>query len=91
MAESNSVPVRLPSSTPLDRMANAAAAISILSELRGHLQDAKHMQSSEHFEWFAEHYGCAIAAAVEALAKSIEFEVDVVETAEQAAALAELT
>lgn len=87
MAKSTLAPTRPQSIAPLNRVENAAGAIIALSELRGHLEDAKHMQGSEHFEFFTGHYGSAIAAGIEALAKSIYGDLDMAEApAEQAAA-----
>lgn len=87
MASKTVAVIRPQSTALLDSAAKAAAAISILSELRGRLEDAKHNQGGEHFEWFSEFYGGAIAAGIESLAKSIEGNVEDV-TAEVSRAVA---
>jgi hypothetical protein len=50
MSKSNVAAIRRQSTAALDRAEAAADAISMLSELRGHLEDAKVMQGSEYFE-----------------------------------------
>lgn len=72
MASSTVTAIRPQSTVDLDRVGSAAAAISALSQLRSRLEEAKHDDGSEHFEWFGEYFAGAITTAIEALAESID-------------------
>jgi hypothetical protein len=81
MASKSVPPIRPQSTAALDRIELAAGAISMLSELRAHLEDAKVNEGSEYFVWFDVAYGAAIGAGIAALAQSIEGDLNVADNA----------